>query len=69
MVGGLLLKSNIEDACTHMALLTTSYKQMANDMGEVLDSVSNFFGTPCFSRWPMKVGVKYWTHSEGWQEG
>ena len=43
MVGGLLLKSNIEDACTHRALLTKSYKQMANDGGGVLDSVSNFF--------------------------
>ena len=67
MVGGLLLKSNIEDACTHRALLTTSYKQMANNGGGVLEL--NFFRTPCFSRWPMKVGVRYWTHSEGWQEG
>ena len=72
MVGGLLLKSNIEDACTHRALLTTSYKQMANDGGGVLDSVSIFFGTPSvtlFQQMAYEGGGEYWTHSEGWQEG
>ena len=65
MVGGLLLKSNIEDARTHRALLTTSYKQMANDGGGVLDSVSNFFWNTLFQQMaPWKVGVRYWTHSE-----
>ena len=57
MVGGLLLKSNIEDACTHRALLTTSYKQMANDGGGVLDSVSNFFWEdPVSADGPMEGG-------------